>query len=102
LSRWGYKRVSLHFYSTAYRDLFDGSAISFSHACHCRQGTSVDSLYGSRNFSPGSANHLFLALSVFNPRQVADIQEIEVAVHIPNLYPWFIRALHLFQSNKRL
>ena len=93
MSRWGYKRVSLHVYSTAYRDLFDGSAISFSHACHCRQGTSVDSLHGSRNFSPSSANHLFLAFPVCNPRQVADIQEIEVAVHIANLYLLLIRAL---------
>ena len=87
LSRWGYKRVILHLYCAAYSDLFASSSISFSHACHYRQHTSADSVYGTRNFSPTSSNHLFLALSILTPRQVADIQEIEkkLVVHIANL-----------------
>jgi hypothetical protein len=86
LSRWGYKRVSLHVYSAAYCDLFTGSSISFSHACHYRQGTSVDSLYGSRNFSSSSSNHLFLALSILNPQQVTIFKKSKKSVvHIANL-----------------
>ena len=96
------KRVSLHVYFAAYCDLFTGSSISFSHACHYRQRTSVDSLYGSRNFSPSSSNPLFLALPILNPRQAADIQEIELVVHTVNRYPYFIRALHAFRFNNRL
>jgi len=96
------KRVSLHVYCTAYSDLFDSYSISFSHVCHYRQRTSVDSLYGSRNFSPSSANHLFWALPILNPQQASAIQEKELVVHIANLYSYFIRALPAFHFNNLL
>ena len=102
MSRWGYKRVSLHVYCAAYSDLFASSSISFSHACHYRQRTSADSVYSTRNFSPSSSNHLFLALSILNPQQAASIQEKELVVHTANLQLYFIRALQLFRFNNRL
>ena len=44
--------------------LFNGSSISFRHACLYRQRTRVDSLYGSRDSSPSNSNNLFLAPSI--------------------------------------
>jgi hypothetical protein len=75
LSLWGYKRVNLHIYSAAYCGLFDSSSITDGNACHYRQGTRFDPFYGSRIFSASSSSLLFLAPSIFNPQQAAEIKE---------------------------